>query len=349
MNIIPYVFVLTTSIVSFIFFIFLVITYNRKNTKNSIKNQNYKRMLWCTGAVFLLEFLYLFMIKYSSISKLAGFTWKLILIFFLAFIILWIYYVFTIIFENRQDSSNIILQNHNSIDLYLILGICTISIIDYFLPVSYAYGQNALIQSVGGAGCIFLYILIVIVQLSVIPAIIINRDTINHKRLIPYYIIMCFTFIFLIILHFIPYLCIMDFILTLSLYIIYSKLENPDIISVQKYKRSRDQLKYIREKYGFLFNMSPELRDLLNEVTFMKDNYLMDKKKGVSKKKLETLINDFIRSGEEGVTTKTNIDDDGIEILELEDEVPEEMLITKEIYSLQELKEVLKEDNLPKW
>ena len=142
------------------------------------------------------------------------------------------------------------------------------------------------------------------------------------------------------------------FFYTVLCYYIYYRLENPDIIYIRNYYKNRDKLRSWREKYGFLFNMSPELRALLNEVTFMKDNYLVDGKKPVSKKKLEALLVDFIKSGEIGETTQTNMDEDGIEILDLEEEkedIPEEMLITKEIYSLQELQEVLKEDNLPKW
>ena len=69
----------------------------------------------------------------------------------------------------------------------------------------------------------------------------------------------------------------------------------------------------------------------------------------VNTKKLEMLIRDFVRSSEDGKTMQTSIDDDGIEILDVEEDIPDEMLVTKEIYSLDELKEVLKEDNLPKW
>lgn len=349
MSIIPYVFGTTLTACSFLFFLLLVFFYYRKLVSYSIKNQIFKRMLWSGFAMFLLEFLYLFMNRYSTVIPLLGFTKKLILLCFFGFILLWIYYVFILIFEKKQDSSNLILQNHATMDIYLIIGFVTVSIIDFFLPIHFNMNDTELVQSVTGAAISFLYLLIIIIQFVPIPLIILHREELSQKKFIPYYIVGVITIIMILVLFQYPSLCIMEFVLTICSVLIYYRLENPDILYVKKYRKNRDQLRIIREKYGFLFNMSPELRDLLNEVSFMKENYLTDQKKSISRKKLETLLKDFIKSGEEGITTQTNIDDDGIEILDLEEEVPDEMLITKEIYSLQELNEVLKEDNLPKW
>ena len=172
---------------------------------------------------------------------------------------------------------------------------------------------------------------------------------VNQKRILSYYVIGIFSISTLIIGYYYPICCPIGLSFTLSCYFAYYRLENPDLLYVRKYKSTNERMKTLHEKYGFLFNMSPELREMLNEISFMKDNYLMDGKKAVNKKKLEALINDFVKSSEVGETTLTNVDDEGIEILDMEEEIPDEMLITKEIYSLNELKEVLKEDNLPKW
>ena len=224
-------------------------------------------------------------------------------------------------------------------------------LVDLFLPVSVVYGTDQMVRYVTGAGIVFPYVIAIILSVLPLPYILMQMKG-SHKRLISYY----FTVFFILILFLIrwrhPSVNAIGFFYTVLCYYIYYRLENPDIIYIRNYYKNRDKLRSWREKYGFLFNMSPELRALLNEVTFMKDNYLVDGKKPVSKKKLEALLVDFIKSGEIGETTQTNMDEDGIEILDLEEEkedIPEEMLITKEIYSLQELQEVLKEDNLPKW
>ncbi len=349
MNTVPFVFDVTLNICSFIFFLFLIIVYFRKNARYSIKNSIFRRILYFGIFGFLFEFVYFFLIHYSIVTSLIGLAKKFSLWCFIGGLILWIYYVFIVIFEKNHDASSVIRSNHSSIDIYLLLATCTIGIVDLFLPLSYKMLDTGFVQSITGAGLVFMYIVSIILLVIPIPVILMEREEVSHKRLLSYYVISIFIIIGIVLSFRYPSLSIFGFIYTLSCYLIYYRLENPDLLYIRKYKSNNDRMRYFREQYGFLFNMSPELRDLLNEISLMKDNYLVDKKKSINKKKLETLINDFVKSSEVGETTQTNIDDDGIEILEMEEEIPEDMLVTKEIYSLQELKEVLKEDNLPKW
>ena len=349
MSIGPFVFNITLTICSFLFYLFLIIVYFRKNAKYNIKNYIFRRILIIGIFGFLFEFLYFFMIHYSNHTLLIGLTRRFTILCFLATLLLWIYYVFILVFEKNSKASLFIRENHFNIDLYLILAITTICLIDVFLPVSFVYGERDLVSSITGSGIIFIIVLSFVFSLLPVPLIISGFREISHKRLLSYYVIFFFIVITIIFNLIYPTIHLLPLMFTLSCYLIYYRLENPDLLYIRKYKKNNERMRTLREKYGFLFNMSPELRELLNEVSFMKDNYLLDGKKPVNIKKLESLLRDFIKSSEDGKTTLTNIDDDGIEILDFEEEIPDEMLVTKEIYSLDELKEVLKEDNLPKW
>ena len=348
MNLTSYVFNVSFAVCSFLFYVFLLFIYFHKSTIYSIKNVIYRRMVFVGIFVFLFHFLYFIFVRLSRNLLLIGLLKKIMLIGIIAILLLWIYYVFIIVFEKHDKISNYISQYHANIDLYIMVVFIIFAIIELILPVSFVYGEHSLVRYVKGAAIIFPWIVGGILSIIPIPFII-RQKCFLQKRLIPYYAMLAFILILIVFSFIGKEISLIGFTLTICFYLIYVRLENPDITYIRNYYKDHERLRTLREKYGFLFNMSPELRDLLNEVSFMKDNYLIDEKKRVSKRKLETLIIDFIKSGEIGETRKTNVDEDGIEILDLEDDIPEELLVTKEIYSLKELQEVLKEDNLPKW
>jgi len=351
MNTIPYVINATITVVSLIFYLFIVYVYFHKNPRYSIRNRIFKKVLGFGIFSFIFEGLYLLLIKFSVNKMLIGLSRKFLFLTFVACAILWIFYVFILIYEKNKEGANFIRRNYHNIEFYIFLSIITVTIIDIFLPIGFVKGENELYSYLTGAGLIFNSIIIIIVFLIPLPFIFINRSIVSWKRLRPYFINLFLVFITMFFINKYPTILFEMLIFTICMYLIYYRLENPDIIFVRNSRKNSDRMRVLREKYGFLFNMSPELRDLLNEISFMKENYLMDGSRILTKRKqkLETLINDFIKSSEDGITQQTNMDDDGVEILDLEEEIPDEMLVTKEIYSLDELKEVLKEDNLPKW
>ncbi|MBP5679122.1 MAG: hypothetical protein J6X28_04770 [Bacilli bacterium] len=349
MTTVPFVFGVTLTGCSFLFYLFLVIIYLRKDARYNLKNYLYRRILSFGLAGFLFEFLYFFINHYSTQLLLMSLTKKFLLLSFVATLIFWIFYVIIVVFEKNKEASAWIRKNHRGIHTYLLVAFGTISIMSLILPVDFSYNETGLVQFIYGPSIYFLYAVIVLCSVFPIPFMIKHRGEIVFRRLFAYFFILILTILSLVIACMYPSLCFITFSYTISCYLIYNRLENPDILFVRKFKKNSDRMREIREKYGFLFNMSPELRDLLNEISFMKENYLMDQKKNINKRKLESLLLDFVKSSEDGTTKQTLMDEDGVEILDLEEDVPEEMLVTKEIYSLEELQEVLKEDNLPKW
>ena len=337
------------TICSFLFFVFLLVVYLRKNAKYNLRNRIYRRIL-CFGFFgFLFEFLFFLAITLSNSEVLISITKKFTFLCFIACMLLWAYYVLILVFEKNKDASGWIRKNSLNLDIYLLVGLVALGIIELSLPVNFAYTDEGDIWYMYGAASLFLYVLSFVLCLVPIPFFVMNRNLITFKRTVSYYFVTFMVILSLVLVYFIPNACLLGFVYTISCYFVYYRLENPDIIFVRRFKRNSERMRYLREQFGFLFNMSPELRSLLNEMALMKDNYLVDGRKTVSKKKLDTLISDFIKSSEDGKTHQTKVDDDGVEILDFEETTPDEMLLTKEIYSLNELKEVLKEDNLPKW
>lgn len=346
---IPYVFGIGFTLCSFLFFLLLVIVYLRKNAKYNMKNFIFRRILYFGIFGFLFEFLFLFVLYFSDSHLLVGLSKKFTFLCFLACMILWSYYMVIVIFEKNQSISRKLHENNFNIDIFLLSFLGVVGLTTLLLPAEFAVSESGNIQYMYGVSNTFLYVVFLLVSFVPIPCILMQHKDLSFKGLFPYFFVLCLEIIALIITHFIPELCFIGFVLTMSVYMIYYRMENPDLFMIRRFKANSDRVKYLRERFGFLFNMSPELRELLNEVAIMKDNYLLDEKKSIDKKKLEALILDFVSSSEAGKTIQKRVDDDGIEILDLDDDSNDEMLVTKEIYSLNEIKKILEEDNLPKW
>ena len=348
MSIVPFTVGMTLTSCCFLFFIFLMIVYFRKNAKYNLKNFLYRRMLYFGLCGFLFEFLFLIISHFSIETTVLALTKKFVYLSFMASLSLWAYYVIIVAFEKNKELSNTIRKNHASIDLYMLLAFGTMGLILLFLPVQFQENANHFVEYMNGPGIVFADIMIGIISLVPIPFILANRKSIYQKRLFAYYFQIILTGIMIYVHYQFPAYSLITFPYTMCMYMIYSRLENPDLIYVRKFKKNSDRMKEIRENYGFIFHMSPELKALLNEASVMRDEYVFNHR--ISRKRLETLLTNFIRGNEDGPDGQPHLDDDGIEILDYEeDDTPEEMLITKEIYSLNELQEVLKEDNLPKW
>lgn len=345
---IPFVFGITINACSLLFFILLVVVYFRKNAKYSIKNHIFRRILYMGIAGFLFEFIYLILLHFTGTLLLIGFAHKTMLLCFVACVLMWTYYVFILIFEKNQNVFGLLRRNRTRIDIYLIIIFGVISIIELFLPSTFYYNNINVIQYVGGYHSIFAFVVILFLMILPLPFLLLNLKNITIKKFYPYFIIGIIFIVTSVILILFPSYTMIGLSFTLSCYLIYDRLENPDIVLVRKLIHNTEQMKTFRKKYGFLFNMSPELRELLNEISYMKDNVLVDEKRPISKKRLETLILDFVKSSEYGFTTQTILDDDGVEILAIEDP-DDDLMLTREIYSLEELKSILEEDNAPKW
>lgn len=347
MNQSPFIFGITVHICSFLFFLLLFYISFHKNAKYTIKNHLFRRVLYMGIFGFFFEFVYLFFIRFTKLTMLISFAYKTVLLCFIACLLLWTYYVFLLLYEKDPKINSQIRRERTSIDIYLLITFAVISIIELCLPSTFHYAKEH-ITFLGGHSIIFANIVVSLLTLLPLPFLLMNRKKIVPKKFYPYFLISFIIFFTLICGGVFPEYSFIGFSFVMSCYIVYDRLENPDILLIRKLIRSHDEYRSFRNRYGFLFNMSPELRELLNEISYMKDNYLIDEKRPISKRKLEALILDFVKSGESGRTTQTILDNQGVEILGLED-VDDELMVTREIYSLDELKAILEEDNAPKW
>lgn len=334
---------------SIIFFLFLVIIYFRKNAKNSLKNRLFHIMCYLGIIEFILELSNILLLNYYVKNLLIIGIKKTYYLCFFAILLLWIYYVCILTIERNKKLASFVKMHIGEIRIFIIMLIVSFGIIDYCLPLNFIFDQYGRINYMVGGIIPILGILSAFFSILPVPLIIINRKELIVRKFLPYFVTIILEILVIIIHNFRPELSLLCFANTILFYFIYYRLENPDIVFVRRFKRNSERMKYIREQYSFLFNMTPELKALLNEIAVQKDGYLIDKSKPINKKKLERLLNDFIKTSCGEAISKKAYDDE-IEILSFEDdEQSDEMLITKEIYSLNELQDVLKDNNLPKW
>jgi hypothetical protein len=263
---------------------------------------------------------------------------------FFIIIVLWTYYVFIITIEKNKKIASYIRNHIGEIRILLIILIIIFGIIDYILPLNYVFDQYGKVRYLTGGIIPILKVISSFLIVLPLYTIINNRREILFRKLLPYFVTFILLIIVLIIHELAPDASLLCFFITILYYFIYYRLENPDIILVREFKKNSEEMKFIKEEYPFIFNMPLELRLILNEIAVSKENNLVNKKIKIDKKKLDNLVNKFIKSScDEQYDSYTYTD------AEKNDDYLDDMLITKEIYSLKELQDVLKEDNLPKW
>lgn len=317
---------ITINLVSLFFYLFLIVIYFRKTDNNSLKSLLFHIMCYLGIVEFILSISNIMLMGFRFNEQIILCIKKTYYLILFAILLFWIFYIFIIIFEKNNKVIAFLKKNVRFIWIILISFVVIFGIVDYIIPLK-------ITKDIVFTGNIVPLLGIICTSLILLPLILVifNYKKIAFRKLLPYFVTILLE-VFILIMHEIfPFLSLFCLSITVLYYFIYYRLENPDIILVRRFRRYSESIRKIKEEYSFLFNMSYELRQLLNEISIEKDGYLVDGKKSINKRKLEKLILDFIKND----NVENNSTDD--------------LLVTREIYTIDELQKILKEDNIPKW
>lgn len=224
------------TIAGVIFSILLFIIYSLKTNFNISENKIYHSIIITTIITGLIE-IYAFILVKNNIavdSSIYLYTLKLL---FLGFVI-WLYsftlytVIVTLKLKDKDNDKYRIILVISSI-IFTILSIITIT-----LPISINKVGDLLLPT--GSGVEVIYLLAVLCFIIMIIAIISNHRELKNKKYYPVYFLLAILGIMILIQKIFPDLLLINFSLSIIIYIMYFTIENPDI------KLSKE-LKYTKE------------------------------------------------------------------------------------------------------
>lgn len=224
------------TIAGVIFSILLFIIYSFKTNFSISENKIYHSIIITTIITGLIE-IYSFILVKNNIavdSSLYLYTLKLL---FLGFVIwLYLFTLYTVIVTLKlKDKDN---DKYRIILIISSIIFTILSIITIILPISINKVGDLLLPT--GSGVEVIYLLAVLCFIIMIITIISNHRELKNKKYYPVYFLLVILGIMILIQKIFPDLLLINFSLSIIIYIMYFTIENPDI------KLSKE-LKYTKE------------------------------------------------------------------------------------------------------
>lgn len=252
------------TIAGVIFSILLFVLYNFKSNLKLLENKIYYGIIVTTIISGLIE-IYSFILVRTSIfvnSVLYLFSLKSLFLCFLVWIYLFIIYtvIVTINLKNK-DYSRYRLAIIISTIVFIIVSLTTM-----ILPIDIIETDGLLLPT--GVGVDIIYVLSLILFIIMISVIISNRRNLKNKKYYPMYFLLVILGIMIIVQKIFPSLLLINFSLSILIYIMYFTIENPDIKLIKDLSYTRRMLEKQNEMVsGTVNNLAISLKNPLMEIT----------------------------------------------------------------------------------
>ena len=252
------------TIAGVIFSILLFVLYNFKSNLKLLENKIYYGIIVTTIISGLIE-IYSFILVRTSIfvnSVLYLFSLKSLFLCFLVWIYLFtIYTVIVTINLKNKDYSRYRLAIIISTIVFIIVLLTTM-----ILPINIIETDGLLLPT--GVGVDIIYVLSLILFIIMISVIISNRRNLKNKKYYPMYFLLVILGIMIIVQKIFPSLLLINFSLSILIYIMYFTIENPDIKLIKDLSYTRRMLEKQNEMVsGTVNNLAISLKNPLMEIT----------------------------------------------------------------------------------
>lgn len=252
------------TIAGVIFSILLFVLYNFKSNLKLLENKIYYGIIVTTIISGLIE-IYSFILVRTSIfvnSVLYLFSLKSLFLCFLVWIYLFtVYTVIVTINLKNKDYSRYRLAIIISTIVFIIVSLTTM-----ILPIDIIETDGLLLPT--GVGVDIIYVLSLILFIIMISVIISNRRNLKNKKYYPMYFLLVILGIMIIVQKIFPSLLLINFSLSILIYIMYFTIKNPDIKLIKDLSYTRRMLEKQNEMVsGTVNNLAISLKNPLMEIT----------------------------------------------------------------------------------
>lgn len=252
------------TIAGVVFSILLFVLYNFKSNLKLLENKIYYGIIVTTIISGLVE-IYSFILVRTNISINSGlylFSLKSLFLCFLVWIYLFtVYTVIVTINLKNKDYSRYRLAIIISMVVFIIVSLTTMA-----LPINIVETNGLLLPT--GIGVDIIYVLALILFIVMISVIISNKSNLKNKKYYPMYFLLVILGITIIVQKIFPSLLLINFSLSILIYIMYFTIENPDIKLIKDLSYTRRMLEKQNEMVsGTVNNLAISLKNPLMEIT----------------------------------------------------------------------------------
>lgn len=251
------------------FSILMIILYFSKETIKSLETKIYKVLIITTFIGLIIELLCTFASYVNGMFPLlSDFILKSYLVYNLLWTTILTIYVYYISFPKEKK-----LFKYKYSKKIISLVFIIVTIIIYLLDCNLVIENNFQTRYTCGPSVNFTYFICGILIGIMLLFIFLNKKNLKNKKYYPIYVFLGTLVVAIIIQKQYPGLLIMTYIETLVINIMYHTIENPDKKVVDELYRNKELVEQTYEdKSNFLFELTQEVRNPLNNITNLCNN-----------------------------------------------------------------------------